>query len=145
MSCSKLVSLYDKLEKSNINVVFVSCINNIPAVSYQVSDDCFWIGLNRDMIHSEREELCILAEEEAHYEVGIIPSDYETHSYADKLVREKNELRAKKRAVKNVIDKDKLIEYLKNHDYIDLYDMAEEFEVTKDFAHEALIIYGLIA
>lgn len=145
MSCSKLVSLYDKLEKSNINVVFVSCINNIPAVSYQVSDDCFWIGLNRDMIHSEREELCILAEEEAHYEVGIIPSDYESNSYADKLVREKNELRAKKRAVKNVIDKDKLIEYLKNHDYIDLYDMAEEFEVTKDFAHEALIIYGLIA
>ena len=144
MSCSKLVTLYNKCEKSNINVGCISFTNDTPALCYEVSDDCFWIGLNRNMIHSEREELCALAEEVAHYEVGIIPNDYESNSYADKIVREKNELRAKKRAVRTLIDKEKIIEYLKKNDYIDLSAMADEFDITPEFAHQALVTYGLI-
>ena len=114
------------------------------AISFLSDTNTFWIGLNHDLINSERTELCVLLEEQAHYEVGIIPNDYSSNSYSDILARQKNELKAKKWAVKKMISRDKLFEYIKNTDYIDVEELADYFEVIPQFMKEALIIYGII-
>lgn len=144
MVSTKLVSLYDELEKANVQVQYVPFLKEHEAISFLSDTNTFWIGLNHDLIKSERTELCVLLEEQAHYEVGIIPNDYSSNSYSDILARQKNELKAKKWAVKKMISRDKLFEYIKNTDYIDVEELADYFEVIPQFMKEALIIYGII-
>lgn len=76
--------------------------------------------------------------------MGILPNDYSSNSYSDILAKEKNELKAKKWAVKKMISKDKLFEYIRNSDYIDINELADYFGVIPQFMKEALIIYGII-
>lgn len=144
MVSAKLVSLYDELEKANVQAQYIPFLKEQQAVSFFSDSNTFWIGLNHNLINSERTELCVLLEEQAHYEVGIIPNDYSSNSYSDILVREKNELRAKKWAVKKMISKEKLFEYIRNSDYIDVDELADYFGVIPQFMKEALIIYGII-
>ena len=94
MVSTKLVSLYDELEKANVQVQYVTFLKEHEAISFLSDTNTFWIGLNHDLIKSERTELCVLLEEQAHYEVGIIPNDYSSNSYSDILARQKNELKA---------------------------------------------------
>lgn len=143
MVCTKLTSMYDKLEKSNVIVKYVPFLEEQQAISFESPSKHFWIGLNPNLKSSERLELCVLMEETAHYEVGIFPSDITSNSYADVLTREKNELRAKKFAVKKLVPREDLINYIKNSSYIDAEELADYFEVTPEFIKEALMIYGL--
>ena len=139
---TKLSKVYDKLMQANITVEYIPFLYEEQAVSFQPTNDKFWIGLNPNLKLSEREELCVLMEEKAHYDVGIIPNDCKSNNYSDVLVREKNELKAKKYAVKQLIPREKLLNYIKSNYYIDINELADYFEVTPKFAKEALSVYG---
>ena len=141
---SKLVDIYDRLEKANVNVYELQNGKELKAVAFNSPNDTFSIGLYENLIKSEADELCTLAEEEAHYVVGIIPNDIESNSYLDVVTRRKNEIRAKKYAIRNLIPKDKLFRKLKNTSYLDIEDLASDFEVTTQFMQEALKIYEVI-
>lgn len=144
MGCKKLYDVYSKLEEENIAVNSVSFLKEEKAVAFKSPEsNVFWIGINHNRIHSEREELCVIMEEKAHYDVGIVPNNFLSNSYCDRLTREKNELKAKKLAVKRLVPKDKLLNYIKDHYYLDLDELADYFEVTPQFMKQALGVYGL--
>ena len=143
MVSTKLGKVYDKLNNENITVEYVPFLHDRKSLAFHSPEDNFYIALNSNLKLSEREELCVLMEEQAHYEVGIIPNDCKSNRYCDVMTREKNEFRAKRWAVKQLISKDKLIEYIKDHYYLDLEELADYFEVTPTFMKEALLVYGL--
>ncbi len=143
MNDLKIRNLYDSLDKSNIKVIEIPFFKEKKAVSF-IHNGEFLVGLNRNLINSEVEEFCILAEEKAHYEVGIIPNDYTSNSYCERITRDKNEFRAKKYAVKNLIPKENLLTTIKKSPYICIADLAELFDVTPQFMREALKIYEII-
>ena len=105
---SKLTDIYNRLENSNVRVMSLKNGNEVKAVSFNSPGDKFYICLYDNLIESETDEVCVLAEEEAHYNVGIIPTNVNSNSRLDIISRRKNELRAKKYAVKNLVPKDKL-------------------------------------
>ena len=145
MKDTKLGSIYSKLKESNVMVISAPYLECKKAISFlSPESNIFWIGINEKLIKSEREELCVLMEEQAHYEVGIAPNNYESNSYSDKLTREKNEFRAKRYAVKQLIPKEQLFKLIKTSDYICIEELADAFEVTSQFMKEALTVYGLI-
>jgi len=139
---NKLIALYDELEKSNIKVSNLSFIKDFNALSYMCDDNTYFIGLNPDACSSERKEYCILMEEQAHYDAGIIPNDYMSNSRLDILSREKNEVRAKKKVLNKLIPKDKLIKFLKERGHTDVEEIAEEFDVIPEFVQQALLLYS---
>lgn len=143
MICNKLSKVYSRLEKESITVEYVPFLQEQKAISFCSNSNKFWIGLNPNLRISEREELCVLMEEEAHYDVGIIPNDYNSDSYCDVISREKNEVRAKRLAVRRLIPKEKLFDYFKTKNYIDIEELSDYFEVTPQFMKDALVVYGL--
>ena len=143
MVSAKLNKIYDKLNEDNVVVEYVPFLHDRNSIAFHSPDDNFYIALNNNLKLSEREELCVLAEEKAHYDVGILPNDNKSNSYLNILTREKNEFRAKKLAVKQLVSKEKLIDYIKEHYCLDLDDMADYFDVTPKFMMEALFVYGL--
>lgn len=76
MNYKVLENTYDNLESSNITVIDAPYLAEKKSIIYVSEEDKCWIGINHSLIKSLREELCILEEEKAHYEVGIIPCDY---------------------------------------------------------------------
>lgn len=141
---SKLTDIYNRLENSNVRVMSLKNGNEVKAVSFNSPGDKFYICLYDNLIESETDEVCVLAEEEAHYNVGIIPTNVNSNSRLDIISRRKNELRAKKYAVKNLVPKDKLFNMIKDTTYIDVEELASSFSVTKNFMLEALKIYEVI-
>lgn len=63
MVSAKLVPLYDELEKARVQIQYVPFLKEQEAVSYLSDSNTFWIGLNHNLINSERTELCVLLEE----------------------------------------------------------------------------------
>ena len=102
-----------------------------------------WIAVNYRALSSEREELCVLEEERAHYDVGIIPTNCFSNSTLDKITRERNEYKAKKKAVERLVPHDKLLKVMKDLPCIYIEALADAFEVTNEFMADALKIYGL--
>ena len=77
MGCKKLYDVYSKLEEENVAVNSVSFLKEEKAVAFKSPEsNVFWIGINYNRIHSEREELCVIMEEKAHYDVGIVPNNF---------------------------------------------------------------------
>ena len=139
----RLDKLYESLEKTNdVIVVDAPFLKATKALTYIDNDQFCWIALNKKAISSVREELCILQEEKAHYDVGIIPNNYLSNSYSDRIVRERNEYKAKRKAVETLIPKEKLLNVMKELPTIYIEALADAFDVTSDFMADALKIYG---
>ena len=135
--------IYEYLNnKNDVNIVDAPYFKAIKSLTSFDDDQLCWIAINNKAITSEREELCILEEERAHYDVGIIPTNCFSNSYADKLSRERNEYRAKRKAVERLVPRDKLLNVMKNLPCIYVDALADAFEVTTDFMLDALKVYG---
>ena len=146
MTTTKKISrIYDYFfNKDDVSVVdapYLKSVKALTAFDGENNTKC-WIAINYRAIDSEREELCILEEEKAHYEVGIIPTNPFSNSYCNKISRERNEYRAKKKAVERLVPKDKLLDTMKNLSCIYIEALAELFDVTNEFMADALKIYG---
>lgn len=140
---AKIGKLYDSMQAENIFVFDAPFFKEKKSIAYD-DGEFFWIGINYKSLKNKSEEYCILAEEKAHYDVGIIPNDYNSNSYCDKLTRSRNEHRAKKLAVERLLDKEELISALKKFPDICISELADMFEVTPQFMNEALVLYNLL-
>lgn len=95
------------------------------------------IGLSSE-IETERERKCILAEEIAHTELNT--GDILDLSNAS---NRKQEMRAHKRAVYNLVPFERLIDAIIDlRDETSIYSLARELDVTEEFIVEAIEIYS---
>ncbi len=140
---TKIDELYNKMQDENILIFDAPYFKEKKSVAYNDGKD-FLVGINYRAIQNKCEEYCILAEEKAHYDVGIIPNDYNSNSYCNKLTRSRNEHRAKKLAIQRLLNKEDLTSALKKFPDICISDLADMFEVTPQFMNEALILYNLL-
>ena len=142
---SKICNLYDKFKSENICVMNCPYLEEVKSISMvSPKSGKFHIGINYKDISSEREEYCILMEEKAHYDVGIVQSNVDSNSLLDRIISDKNERRAKKLLADRTIGKENIIKWIKEYEYIDLLAMADEFGVTPSIVHDALLVYGLL-
>lgn len=134
--------LYSREDIRLVDAPFLKTVKALTSIDSDPKHEC-WIAVNYKALSSEREELCVLEEERAHYEVGIIPSDSFSNSLLNKTTRERNELKAKKKAVERLVPRDKLLKVMKDLPCIYIEALADAFEVTNEFMADALKVYNL--
>lgn len=98
------------------------------------SDDNYYIGIDDMQLDSSKEERVHMAHELGHCVTG---SFYNEYSPVDN--RGKCESTADRWAVKKLINKDELLKQLKNG--MEVWDLAEYFNVTEDFIRKAYHLY----
>jgi Zn-dependent peptidase ImmA (M78 family) len=92
------------------------------------------IAINKN-INTTAERICVLAEELGHYftSVGdILNLKIESNR--------KQEIRAKNWAIQKLVPFDELV-YAHQQGYVNVYELAEYFDVTEDFMKEAVLFY----
>lgn len=134
---TKLLEMYSIAFCENVTIL---CENTCDAKSMSArppSGDCY-IGINPLKLESRADELVALAHELGHCETG---SFYNKYALLD--IRAKHERRADKWAIKKLVPRDELINAL-SKGYIEIYELAEYFEVTEDFMRKALEFYEMM-
>lgn len=125
---------FDKIaQKFGIEILEFKCPKN-KSISVMNDDGNCYIGIDSNM--TERNEIVHKAHELGHCLTG---SFYNRYSKLD--IISKHEYRANKWAIKKLIPKDELIEAFEKG-IIELWQVAEHFEVTEDFAKQACKFYG---
>lgn len=98
------------------------------------SNDNYYIGIDDIQLDSSKEERVHMAHELGHCVTG---SFYNEYSPVDN--RGKCEATADRWAVKKLINKDELLKQLKKG--MEVWDLAEYFNVTEDFVRKAYHLY----
>lgn len=98
------------------------------------SDDNYYIGIDDMQLDSSKEERVHMAHELGHCVTG---SFYNEYSPVDN--RGKCEATADRWAVKKLINKDELLKQIKSG--MEVWDLAEYFNVTEDFIRKAYHLY----
>ena len=83
----------------------------------------------------------VLAEELGHHFMGVIPSLPFSTDYYNKIIRSKNEFKALKWQVNNLIPFSKLNRFLKLN--YSKFDIAEELDVSASLVEDAFNIYNI--
>ena len=129
--------LYQIAEQSNIGV-FNFPMPETQSMSAVLPDGYMAIGIDDKAMTTTAEERVHLAHEIGHCKTG---SFYNKFSKLD--VREKHERRANIYAVQYLMPLDEIMDAYRNG-CREIWDMAEHFGVTEDFAKFALIYYKII-
>lgn len=113
--------------------------DNIDIIYGDIDENGYYINVNNKPtviinknLKGIKERLTI-AEEVAHYKVGVTPTLPFADDYYTKLIRSKNEFKAFKWMQSNLIPLN--IEKLK---YDNIWDIADKFQVTPEFVVRAL-------
>jgi len=130
--------LYKYAEDKNINISYTNKLNTANGLYLNVDNEDYII-LNNNL--EGVEEKMVLAEEVAHYSVGVTPTLPFSTDYYNRLIRSKNEFKAFKWCMYNLIPLDRLIFLIKQNKTI--YDIAEELNITQDFLAKVLEYYEL--
>lgn len=121
-------SIYETIEENNIlleeldidnNAYFIE-INNTPAIM-----------LSNNLRGAEKN--LAVAEEVAHYCVGVSPTQPFNNDYSNRLIRSRNEYRAFKWMQGNLLPAG-----IENLEYGSILDIAEEFNVTPEFVQKTI-------
>lgn len=129
-------SLYNYADKENINISYTNNLKKSNGLYMKVNDEDFIILDNKlDGI----DEKMALAEEIAHYEVGVTPTIPFKNDYYNMLIRSKNEFKAFKWMVNEMIPKDKLKLFLKQN--MSKFEIADELGITVEFVEKAYKLY----
>ena len=129
-----LAELYNTADRNNIKV---DCfrLNNQPCLSVQDNNYNCYIAVDPVKLKSEKQERELLAHELGHCMTGAF---YTCSSPLQ--VRGQMEWRAKFWQIKKLIPKDELQKAVKNG-IIELWELAEYFEVTEDLMKTAVEYY----
>ena len=113
--------------------------DNIDIIYVDIDENGYYINVNNKPtiiinknLKGIKERLTI-AEEVAHYKVGVTPTLPFADDYYTKLIRSKNEFKAFKWMQSNLIPLD--MEKLK---YDNIWDIADKFQVTPEFIVKVL-------
>lgn len=126
------IDLYKIAEKEKIDFLY----KNIDDADGAYCNSC--ILLNKSILNSPREKE-VLAEELGHHFMGVSPTPPFSTDYYNKLIRSKNEFKARKWLINQVIPFDTLKRFLKQN--MSKYDIAEEMDVSASLVEDAFNIY----
>lgn len=124
--------LYDLADQLGITVLSFP-LPNCKSLSLENKDD-YYIGIDEKQLESSKEERVHIAHELGHCVTG---SFYNEFSPIDN--RGKCEATADRWAVRKLVDKDILISLLKSG--MDVWEIAEYFNVTEDFIRKSYYLY----
>lgn len=126
------LDLYALAEKENINFFYKKSKD---------TDGLYLNGcimLNISILNTKKEKE-VLAEELGHHFMGVSPTPPFSTDYYNKLIRSKNEYKAKKWLINEIIPLNTLKTFLKQN--MDIYDIAEELNVSASLVEDAFNIY----
>ena len=126
------LDLYALAEKENINFFYKKSKD---------TDGLYLNGcimLNISILNTKKEKE-VLAEELGHHFTGVSPTPPFSTDYYNKLVRSKNEFRAKKWLVNQIIPFDTLKQFLRQN--MSKYDIANELDISVSLVEDAFNIY----
>lgn len=126
------LDLYKIAENEKINIYFHN---------FKDLNGLFCLGdiyLNKKILNTKKEKET-LAEELGHYFSGVLPTPPFSTEYYIKLIRSKNEFKAKKWLINQIIPFDTLKRFLKQN--MSKYDIAEEMDISASLVEDALYIY----
>ena len=129
-----MIDLFKKAEKVGVTIEYMRLPLNESASVWDKDGD--FILMDYSLINTKSIERIHLAHELGHCMTGGFYSPY---SILD--LRQKHENRADRWAIKNLIPKDELYALLRGG-IVDLWDLADYFEVPEDFMRKALEYYG---
>lgn len=129
-----LIALYHIAEQENIKVDCFE-LRNRDALSMKDKDGLCYIAIDPLKLTGHADEKIKLAHELGHCITG---SFYNRYSALD--IRQKHEHRADKWAIKKLVPKDELLKAIKSG-HINIWDLAEYFNVTEDFMRKAVYWY----
>lgn len=132
----KLNELYEFLEKNNINLIYTNKLTSVYAIYLKIDDEDF-ILVKKGL--SEDEEYFTLIEEIAHYKMGVMPNKAFSSDYNDKLISSKNEFKAFKYCVNELLPVDTLKSILTGNTF--KYEIANELHLPEQFVGKALNLY----
>lgn len=127
-----LIELYDLAYKEKINIHKIN-LNKIYGLYFNNN-----IFIN-NKIKNEGLEKIVLAEELGHHFMGVSPTPPFSTDYYNKLIRSKNEFKAKKWLINEIIPLNTLKTFLKQN--MNMYDIAEELNVSASLVEDAFNIY----
>ncbi len=122
-------------ERCSISIVYAPLPQNV-SVSVVSNDGKCFIGLDEKALKTEADKRTHLAHEIGHCETGAFYNPYSKFN-----VRNKCERKADKWAIKKLIPEDELVKAVENH-LIEVWDLAEYFDVTCEFMQKALDYYA---
>lgn len=132
----KLNNLYEYLEENKITLIYTDKLKSVYAIYLKIDNEDF-ILIKKGL--SEDEEYFTLVEEIAHYKTGVTPSNAFSKDYNDRLIRSKNEFKAFKSCVNELLPVGKLKSIL--HDNMFKYEVANELHLPEKFVSKALDLY----
>lgn len=118
------MNIYDEIEKNNIKLTYADIDNN----GFSYLDN---IIVNNKL--SPLNEKMTVAEELAHYNVGVSPTLPYNTDYSNRLVRSRNEFKAFKWMQCNLLPQG-----IENIKYNDIWSIADKFEVTPEFVERVI-------
>lgn len=129
----EILDLYKLAEKENIDFYYDDKMKKCNSTYY---NDC--ILINKKIMNTSIEKE-ILAEELGHHFCGVLPTPPFSTDYYTKLIRSKNEFKAKKWLINQVIPFDTLKYFLEQN--MSKYEIAEEIGVSASLVEDAFSIY----
>ncbi|MBQ2847216.1 MAG: ImmA/IrrE family metallo-endopeptidase [Clostridia bacterium] len=133
---TKTNELYEIAEKNGTEIVCCD-LPRTCSVSVRTASGCCFIGIDPFEIETTAQERVHLAHEIGHCETL---SFYNTYSPLD--IREKQEKKADRWAVSKLVPFDELNEAFERGT-VEIWDLAELFDVTEEFMLKAIEIYKL--
>ena len=141
---TRLEKMYDELHHDDISVIDHYFSKTKKAACMRL-DDSENIILNRSAIENSAEELTLLAEEHAHYEADAlypIGTDYNFPQARFNMIVAEG--KARRYAINKHIPFDEMVEVFEKFVYadgLDIYELAEHFDVTPEFVQQAIEYY----
>lgn len=129
-----LLDLYNIAEKEKINIFNIN-FNDLDGLFLDGN-----IYLNKKILNTNKERL-VLAEELGHYFAGVSPTPPFSNEYYIKLIRSKNEFKAKKWLISEIIPFNTLKRFLSLN--MSKFDIAEELDVSASLVEDAFNIYNI--
>ncbi|MDQ0149160.1 ImmA/IrrE family metallo-endopeptidase [Eubacterium multiforme] len=137
-----LTDIYNLIEKENLILEEVNFKEpNIEGIYFKVPGLSPTIGIHKNIVHNTKKYISVLAEELGHHFTSIGDLTAECVTYAQKLNRSKQELRARRFAANYLISDDEIIgAILQNINTI--YGLSSYFNVTEEIIkYKLLSIY----
>lgn len=133
---TKTTELYNIASLNGTQIICCDLPQSRSVSSMTHSGACY-IGMDPFQIETEAQERVHLAHELGHCETGAFYG-----AYSPLEIRQKHESRADRWAVSRLVPADEL-ERVINSGTVEVWELAEYFNVTEEFMHKALKIHAL--
>ena len=127
-------ALFQEAQDSNISIMYLSLSEN-GSMCIQSESMRYYIGMDYGVLKNESSKRVHLAHELGHCKTGAF-----YNRWAARDIRQKHEHRADKWAIKKLVPKDELLKAI-DSGHINIWDLAEYFNVTEDFMKKAVCWY----